>query len=175
MKDSNQTKLIIFVLLFASLFIQVAQAQAQSTTFSAYTDLLAKRVQPTNCEENTSILTAIHNEAGKEGLILVISRLGTGERQEFHKRRLYNAQHYLAEFGGRDSKTIILAQGENVQGNGRVELYASSLFDILSIAPNRDLNVGICKFEENESPCADDRQKKLYPCLNKKLKIKNKR
>jgi hypothetical protein len=125
--------------------------------------------QPTNCEFNISILTGAHWAAGDDGLIIMIARLGARDRKrDLNRRRLHNAQTFLTEFGQRAPQTIITAEGERVPSYGRVELYVGGkLFHVLLINPNDDLAVGSCSFEGND-PCTYKREKKLYPCLEKK-------
>lgn len=123
---------------------------------------------PTNCEFNISILTGAHRMAGDDGLIIMIARLGTGEtRRELSRRRLHNARTFLTEFGQRGAQTIVTAEGDPVGGYGRVELYVGGkLFHVLMINQNSDFAVGGCSFE-GDDPCKFEREKKLYPCLDK--------
>jgi hypothetical protein len=125
--------------------------------------------KPTNCEFNISVLTGVHRAAGDNGLVIMIARLGSGEgRRELNRRRLYNARTFLTEFGHRNPQTIVTAEGERVNGYGRVELYASGkLFHVLMINRNDDLAVGACSFE-GDDPCTYELEKKLYPCLDRK-------
>lgn len=124
--------------------------------------------KPTNCEFNISVLTGAHRVAGDAGLVIMIARLGNGERRrELNHRRLHNARTFLIEFGQRVPQTIITAEGERVDGYGRVELYlGGKLFHVLMTNPNDDLAVGACSFE-GDDPCTYKREKKLYPCLDR--------
>ena len=124
--------------------------------------------KPTNCEFNISILTGAHRVAGDAGLVIMIARLGNGERRrELNHRRLHNARTFLIEFGQRAPQTIVTAEGERVNGYGRVELYAGGkLFHVLMTNSNDDLAVGACSFE-GEDPCTYEREKKLFPCLDR--------
>ena len=127
--------------------------------------------KPTNCEFNISVLTGAHRAAGEAGLVIMIARLGSGEgRRGLNHRRLHNARTFLVEFGHRNPQTIVTAEGQPVDGYGRVELYAGGkLFHVLMTNPNDDLAVGACSFEGND-PCAYELEKKLYPCLHRKAK-----
>lgn len=129
---------------------------------------------PTNCEYNDSILNAVHQEAGADGLIIAIARLGDGEhRRELSRRRLHNVRTFLDEFGGRNPATVITAEGERAKGPGRVELYVGgALFHTFAVKRNKDLAVGVCVYDEPEGPCADKRQMKLYPCLESRSRRK---
>ena len=123
--------------------------------------------KPANCEFNVSVLTGAHRVAGDDGLLIVIARLGRGEvSRELNHRRLHNVRAFLIEFGHRSPKTIVTAEGDRVDGYGRVELYAGGkLFQVLMAGPNADLPVGACSFEGND-PCKYEGERKLYPCLD---------
>jgi len=59
------------------------------------------------------------------------------------------------------------AEGARVSGYGRVELYVGGkLFYVLMIRRNADLAVGACSFD-GDDPCTYEREKKLYPCLDR--------
>ena len=54
--------------------------------------------KPSNCEENISILGAATQAVDKEGLLIVIARLGDGEQNpELNRRRLHNVRTYLSQ------------------------------------------------------------------------------
>jgi hypothetical protein len=125
--------------------------------------------KPSNCEFNISVLTGAHRVAGEDGLVIMIARLGKGEvSRDLGRRRLHNARTFLTEFGNRHPQMIVTAEGDRVDGYGRVELYASGkLFHVLLMSPNADLPVGACSFE-GDDPCASERERKLYPCLDRR-------
>lgn len=141
----------------------VASAQGKGTVPASQVE-----TKPTNCEFNISVLSGADRVAGEDGLVIMIARLGNGERrQELNRRRLHNARTFLTEFGQRAPQTIVTAEGESVDGYGRVELYVGGkLFHVLMIYPNADLAVGACSFE-GDDPCTYEREKKLYPCLDR--------
>lgn len=121
------------------------------------------QLEPTPCGYNVSTLSAAHQEAGEDGLIIAIARLGDGEqRREINRRRLHNVRVYLTEFDWhRAPETVITAEGERVRGYGRVELYVGGrLFRVLAVRPNRDLSVGSCE-PDDERPVEAERN--LYP------------
>ena len=144
----------------------IADAQEKATPGTVPSSQV--ETKPTNCEFNVSVLTGAHRTAGDTGLVIMIARLGTGEtRQELNRRRLHNARTFLAEFGQRVPQTIVVAEGDRVDGYGRVELYVDGkLFHVLMIRRDDDLAVGGCSFEGRD-PCTDEREKKLYPCLGR--------
>ena len=105
------------------------------------------KVEPSNCEYNSHVLNNVHHLGGEKGLIIVIARLGHGERNRaLNRRRLQNVRAYLTESGwNRDPQTIILAEGERVKGYGRIEFYIhGNLFTVLGVTRNRDFAVGSC-------------------------------
>lgn len=164
-------KVLHFALAISLLLIIFGTAVAQGTVESSAAQTSQMEMKPGDCEYNVSILTAAHNAAGADGLVIVIARLGNGERRkEFNRRRLHNVRTFLTEFGNRAAQTIITATGERAGGYGRIELYVGGkLFHVLMIRPNDDLAVGSCSFDGN-NPCAYKREKKLYPCLNRNLR-----
>jgi hypothetical protein len=158
-----QLRLAVSLLLAASCI-----ADAQETIAPGTIPRSQVERKPTNCEFNISVLTGAHRMAGDAGLVIMIARLGNGEtRRELNRRRLHNARIFLIEFGQRDPQKIVTAEGERVDGYGRLELYvAGQLFHALMINPKDDLKVGACSFE-GDDPCTYEREKKLYPCLDK--------
>jgi len=130
----------------------------------------AQSSQPilTTCEENIALLSISHEAAGKEGFIIAIARLGSGEQgRELNRRRLHNLRVYLTEFDWhRAPKTVITAEGERVKGFGRVELYvAGKLVGVMGIKRNRDLLVGSCEPDDIRPVRAESN---LYPYLDRR-------
>lgn len=99
-----------------------------------------------NCESNISWLDYVHSEAGESGLVIAIARLGDGEQpRRLNQRRLHNVRLYLEKVRGRAPKTLIVAEGEQVQGRGRVEFYVGGkLMGTLSVGRAQDLYAGSC-------------------------------
>src|SRR5713101_4220300 len=103
MRNAGKRKGALHVALALSLLLGSAAftaAQDPSKSFcSAPTQMERK---PTNCEFHIATLDAAHNQAGKEGLVIAIARLGDGEqRPELNRRRLHNVRAYLVEFDHR--------------------------------------------------------------------------
>jgi hypothetical protein len=130
-------------------------------------------LKPGSCEHDVATLTAAGRTAGEAGLVIVIARLGEGERgRELNRRRLHNARTLLEDYGERAPDTIITAEGERVAGHGRLELYvAGKLFEVIALRRNADLLIGACLFEGRD-PCGLEREKKLYSCLDKGSRAK---
>jgi hypothetical protein len=156
------------------LLIGSAEIAAQQQVDSRKAQVLAAQTTPSNCEENISILGVATQAVDKDGLLIVIARLGDGERnRELNHRRLHNARTYLSEYvRARASETIIIAEGERVAGYGRIELYVGGkLFRVLRLPPNADLLVGSCYYEI-DLPADKERQKNLYPWRDRRQRPK---
>lgn len=98
------------------------------------------------CESNIALLDAAHAEAGEDGLIIAIARLGSGERNRvLNHRRLYNLRTYLEKFRKRKGETIITAEGQRIKDSGRIEVYVGGKLQvILELNRGQDLHVGSC-------------------------------
>ncbi len=141
--------------------ISAQERTEQNATRYAQTD-----PKPTNCENHIAVLEAAHHDAGKEGLIIVIARRGNNEnRLGLNRRRLYNARAYLTEYLRlRAPETIITAEGEPVNGYGRIELYVGGrLYYVLALRRNADLVVGSCEPEALDDAKQKQLRLKLYP------------
>jgi hypothetical protein len=99
-----------------------------------------------SCEENIARLDEVDLQAGKAGLVIAIARLGKGERSSvLSQRRLHNIRVYLNRFRSHEADSIVLAEGERIQGRGRVELYINGkLLYALELGRGEDLYVGSC-------------------------------
>lgn len=108
------------------------------------TDTLANRL-PDTCEGNTVRLDIVRQksrEVDLTGVTIAIARLGKGElSSEINNRRLYTARKYL----DLPSDSFVAAEGERVQGFGRIELYVGGrLLEVLPVEKCQDLRVGSC-------------------------------
>src|SRR5215207_9465898 len=81
-------------------------------------------------------------ESGKDQAIIVIARLGTGERsRKLVGGRLRQVADYLNRRMPRER--IITAEGERVRGLGQLEFYVGgNLHSIFKVKRNRDLVAG---------------------------------
>lgn len=129
--------------------------------------------RPTGCEYNTSILDGLAQKTKPDELIIVIAHLGTRDtKPNLNDRRLHNVRTYLTEFltepsVRRKPATVILAQGERVQGFGRIDFYVhGQLAESLRIRVNADLSVANCAREPHESPCPAS-MRNFFPCKDK--------
>jgi hypothetical protein len=117
----------------------------------------SKKATPENCEIHSLILDMMRNEvvwgSGKDSLVIAVARLGHGETsRELNRRRLYNLGVHWKDYG-LPEKRLIAAEGERVNGYGRVELYVSGkLFDVLLVKRGKDLCVDCCGDDERLYP-----------------------
>jgi hypothetical protein len=101
-----------------------------------------------HCEMNVNLLDNAHHLAGADTIIIAVARLGTGERNpELNRRRLHNVKAYLTSFAWKRAPgTVITAEGERVNGYGRIELYVrGGHWATLAVRRNDDLIVGLCE------------------------------
>jgi hypothetical protein len=123
---------------------------------------------PTNCETHIAILDIAHQDAGQDGLIIMIGHLGDGERnRDLNQDRLHSARAHLTEYRAvRSPDTIVIAEGQRVSGYGRIELYiGGKLHTAFAIRRNADVSVGSCEPKELDDLRQRELRKKLYPWL----------
>lgn len=94
-----------------------------SAVLSAGQSVTIKRDKPINCEDLLASLdiAIIEWQKLKDTRLIVITRLGTGERdKKLNRARLEYVEDYLK------SKEVdyLLAEGDRVKGFGRFEVYA---------------------------------------------------
>jgi hypothetical protein len=125
----------------------------------------------TNCERNIALLESGHNDAGSDGLVIIISRLGKTEtKPNLSIRRLHNAKFYLTEYLRlREPESVIVATGDGKEGLGVIEVYVrGKLHSQIALSMNSDLIVGSCEPEELDSSEQRKLRLKLYPWVDKK-------
>jgi hypothetical protein len=102
-----------------------------------------------NCEVDEANLDSIRLDArsgvGQDGLLIVIARPGVGDvRAHLNSRRL-SAVKELFSKRGFPAEKIVLAEGERVRGNGRVEFYVGGkLTHVIATTRNRGLCIECC-------------------------------
>ena len=115
-----------------------------------------------SCEINSAYLDALAQDfrSGSER-IFVISRLGNGEAsRSLHRSRLEYARFYLVLDRELSSDRVVFAEGERVNGEGRLEFYLGSKLHLVSLVKRNRM---VCFF------CCDDRpeerksRRKYYP------------
>jgi hypothetical protein len=139
------------------------------------------QAKPTGCDDRNAVLDVITQKTPADQSIIVVARQGTGEtRSDLSWRRLENVRAYWTKFllpaGRRDPKTIILAQGEKVEGYGQLEFYAGgNLVEVIKVARNADLFIGTCIDEKfirhgTYDPCELKSDRIFYPCRDRKTR-----
>ena len=127
--------------------------------------------ETTYCGHTISVLDGLGQKTRADELIIVIARLGDGERgQNLNHRRSHNVRAYLTQLYKHHPETIIVAEGERAKGFGRVELYVGGkLFDFLKLRRNSDLFVGTCYADSpSQDLCSLESEKNYYPCLDRR-------
>ena len=110
--------------------------------------VMSDQKPPGNCEQNSLILDNTRYVVEKDAsdtVVVAIARLGTGEvSRKLNRRRLENLRTYWRELKLPKAR-LILAEGEDVEGYGRVELYVKGkLHETLTVARGKDLCVVCC-------------------------------
>ena len=139
-----------------------------------------KDTKPSYCGERIAVLDGIHQKTPADDSIIIIARLGNGDKRlNLNRRRLHNVRVYWTEFlyegHRRKPGTVILAEGEPVKGFGHLEFYVGEkLVYVMKVAPNADLFVGSCyppddSFIKNRAynPCRVESDRNFYPCRDK--------
>jgi len=131
--------LVLWMLVAASLGF--AQDRAADTRLA--------QTKPGNCEMNAALLDSVRNEAleegNRDGAVILIARLGNGETSRVHNRlRLLIAKNYLSKYS-LPVQRIVAAEGERVNGYGRVELYVAGKLRVVLLANrNKPMCVECC-------------------------------
>ncbi len=103
-----------------------------------------------NCEDAKARLDGVAIEVGREGIVILIAKLGDGEiSRKVNRQRLYYILRYFNRADQLGEKRLIKAEGERVRGPGQVEIYAKGkLMLILTTKRNGDiLGVKSCGLE----------------------------
>src|SRR6266511_4353313 len=140
-----------------ALIVSIVLPSFASALATYPTRLQSPRIEekPTNCETHIAILDIANQEAEAKGLIIMIGRLGDGERSSrLNTRRLYSAKAYLTDYRAvRSNDTVITAEGEPVKGYGQIEIYVHGrLQSAFALTRNAELSVGSCEPEALDTP-----------------------
>src|SRR5215204_657897 len=162
--------LLFILLLFCALSVH-SQSEGAFPTMQM-SDF--EKTQPYFCWYNNTVLSQFREWIPLEKNLIVIARLGESDvKANLNKRRLHNIRAFLR----REEPSLILAEGERVEGFGRVEFYLDGrLIEILKAFPNADLGVADCYGGSADEPyCKTDYQKSFYPCRDKTTTKKTRR
>jgi hypothetical protein len=170
-----------FAAVIVSLLSITSNAGAQQPQSPTHDPADLSDAQPTSCSHRNSVLDSVAQRVPVVEPVIVISRRGDDEpRADLGWRRLLNVRAYWTKFlpAGirRKPETIILGEGEKVEGFGRLELYVrGKLFDVIKLRRNEDLFVGECYPPDDSyirnnifNPCEVKSNRIFYPCLGEK-------
>lgn len=131
---------VAFLVVLANTVV-VAQNEAKNTP------PMPSPKNPVDCESLTTHVetaTVMAYEHGEDSYLIVIARLGDGERS---RALNLNRMNTMRAFLGRGRLKSIVAEGERVRGYGRVELYVGGkLLFVLPVGRNRQLDFFSCKY-----------------------------
>lgn len=145
---------IIFAVVTLLSTATYAFSQEQSKRLNDFNDSDRRLI---NCETysvDIDRMVSVASELIKQSdFIILIARLGDGERnREFNRRRLHNVEEKL-KADGVEEKKIIIAEGERVKGLGRVEIYIGGrMVESLRAKRNKDICVECCGDDERYYP-----------------------
>jgi hypothetical protein len=135
--------LLIFILL------------AVGVPVNAQTNVIEPYVVPGNnssCEVNAASFDNLANFLrSTDERLFVVARLGKGETsRELNRRRLHNVHTYFKEgWPNIDAKRFLFAEGDRVEGEGRVEFYlGSKLMQISLVRRGGDICVDCCDYPD---------------------------
>lgn len=105
-----------------------------------------------NCESNKAYFDYVATHAGDTGSLILIARLGDGERSRlYNQRRLHNIGTYFNYIREIPKSRIVKAEGERATGRGRVEVYVrGELMIVFEMGRNQDLAGGECEMPRSE-------------------------
>lgn len=158
---------------FTLLFFGVAFILLTTSEFAlAQQTLDEPRIVPSKSsgEVTAAMLDALAVQASGSGeRLFVIVRLGSSEKSRgLNFVRLYNTRQYISglrySFGqGFSSKPTVFAEGERVEGEGRIEFYLGCRLELVVLAPQNKM--------PNLTCCDDD----YVPPVKRKPKRKNRK
>lgn len=93
-----------------------------------------------NNETSKTNLDHLALTAGKDKIIILIGRLGVRERSRaLNRKRLHVARGYLENVRNLPRARVVIAEGEKVSGDGRIEVYLDNrLFMIFMFERNKN-------------------------------------
>lgn len=104
-----------------------------------------------NCEIDAANFDSIRLDArsgvGEDEWLIVVARLGSGDtRANLNSHRLYAVKEHLSKSErGIPAGKIVLAEGEKVSGNGKVEFYIDGkLTHVITTIKNQGICIECC-------------------------------
>lgn len=137
------------VILAAAALLLSASAAAQKQTLEPVAGGIGVAAEPLNCETTFQLMEDVRKlvnaEADEQAVLILIARLGSGERSRtLNRRRLDNVRKGL-QVTLSITKPIVTAEGERAHGFGRVEVYLAGKF-VGALLARRNSHVIKCEF-----------------------------
>jgi hypothetical protein len=137
----NQSLKILLLLLLPLLLFTTVLAQNQTNVVE---------LKSTNCEIDEANFSVVENAAKEtpngNGFLIVIARLGDRDkRHNLNQSRLNVTKEYLVGKLRYPANKLVMAEGEKVRGNGRVEFYINGILThVILPKPNLSLCTECC-------------------------------
>ena len=130
MKARYKINWVLLLLTALAVFGQSAKAQQTST------EPYIVKGDGNAGELNSASLDYLVNEHQSTGeRFFVIARLGRGEKaRSLNQKRLQSARYFLLEMKRLGKEQIVFAEGEPIDGEGRIEFYLGSHLKLVSLA-----------------------------------------
>lgn len=128
-------------MLLPVLLVTVVSAQNQATVVE---------LQSNGCEIDEANFSVVWNDAKEipngNSFLIAIARLGDGDKtRSLNQKRLNATKEYIVGRIGFPANKLIVAEGEKVSGNGRVEFYIGGvLTHVILPKPNFSLCTECC-------------------------------
>ena len=137
------------ILTAAVLFGVPLRAAAQDQTLKPIAGGIGVADKPLNCEMTLQLMEDLRDliraQGGENNVMILIARLGSREKsRSLNRRRLLNVREGLQGTLG-IVKPMVIAEGERVNGFGRVEVYIGGTFAGALLA-RRNSHVIKCEF-----------------------------
>jgi hypothetical protein len=104
------------------------------------------------CELNAATFDSLANILrSTDERLFVVARLGKGESsRELNRRRLYNVRAYFkGGWSGVEATRFVFAEGDRIDGEGRVEFYIGSNLMLISLVKRGgDICVDCCDYPD---------------------------
>ena len=139
----RRLKMLAAGLLCCLTCLDVIAQENQAKPAESYTS----PTRPVNCEDVTAYVETamvMAQEAGEDSYLIIIARLGDGERsRKLNLGRVNTVRAFLRRWRGKS----VVAEGERVKGHGRLEIYVGGkqVF-ILPLGRNAKVDFWSCMY-----------------------------
>jgi len=135
--------LLVIGLLVSLASVEVVAQEAKKNPRMSY----PSPTEPVNCEGITAYVETamvMAQEEGEDSYVIVISRLGDGERShKLNHNRIKTVRGFMKSMGGK----FVVAEGERVRGYGRLDLYVGGRQAfVLPLRRNKNVDFWSCMF-----------------------------